>query len=102
MWRGVPVPTGEVIDGFPANIELLTVRARTEDGRVRSPDEVQQECARKVTAAVAEGRRVLLHLMDQSKTGLVSLADVERLGAAPERLGRLRGGRPARPGPGPR
>jgi hypothetical protein len=84
--RGVSVPQGEVIDGFPTDVELLAVRARSEDGGVRPADEVQEECARRVATAVASGRRVLLHLMDQSKTGLVCLADLDRIDAPRESL----------------
>jgi hypothetical protein len=82
--RGVPVPQGELIEGFPADVDLVAVRARSDEGRVRSAAEVHEECARGVSSAVARGRRVLLHLMDQSKTGLVSTADVDRLGVPRE------------------
>ena len=75
--RGVSVGQGAVIDGFPTDVELFAVRARGGDGRVRAAEDVRQECAQRVAEAIARGRRALIHLMDQSKTGLVSVVDFD-------------------------
>jgi hypothetical protein len=84
--RGAAVNKGAHIEGFPGDLELLPVRARTDGGRIRPAPEVNDECARSVAAALDRGRRVLLHLMDQSKTGVLALADVDALGAPRKKL----------------
>jgi hypothetical protein len=68
--RDRQVEKGALIEGFPNDVELVTVRARLEDGCSRSKDQVEVECAHKLASALARGRRVLFHIMDQSKTGL--------------------------------
>ena len=68
--RDRQVEKGALIEGFPSDVELMTVRARGEDGCSRSKDQVDVECADKLRSAIARGRRVLFHVMDQSKTGL--------------------------------
>ncbi len=70
--RGVPVTKGARIAGFPEHTRLVNVAIRTDDGVLRQTADVDAECRRKVAAEVAEGRRVLLHVMDQTKTGLVA------------------------------
>jgi hypothetical protein len=68
--RGADVSSGTVIEGFPADIRLETVSGRSERGAVRAAAAVNEECKTKIAAALAQNRRVLLHVMDQSKTGL--------------------------------
>ena len=57
--------------GF-APIEVQAVSSRSADGRPRPPAEVDAEVAALAEAAAAEGRPVLLVLIDVSKTGLMS------------------------------
>ena len=57
--------------GF-ASIEVQAVGARAADGRPRPPAEVDAEVEALARAAAAEGRPVLLVLIDVSKTGLMS------------------------------
>ena len=79
--RGAPVMKGAPVAGFPTDVELAEVRVRDESGVPRSAREVDAECAERVRAGVAREARVLLHVIDQSKTGLVapSLATLEAL-----------------------
>lgn len=70
--RGVGVTKGELIAGFPADIDLKSVAIRAPDGRIRGDDAIHGDSAAKAADAVASGRRVLLHLLDVSKTGLVA------------------------------
>jgi selenocysteine lyase/cysteine desulfurase len=70
--RGVAVTKGARIPGFPEHTRLVSVAIRTDDGVLRQMADVDAECRDKVAAEVAEGRRVLLHVMDQTKTGLLA------------------------------
>lgn len=80
--RGADVSPGTVIEGFPADIELITVAGRTPLGDVRAPAAVNTECQTKIAAAAVENRRVLLHVMDQSKTGLL-IPNVDWIATSP-------------------
>jgi len=75
--RGAGVAKGGLIDGFPADIELKSVAIRAPDGRVRGDDAIHADCAAQAADAVAAGRRVLLHLLDLSKTGVVAPLSVD-------------------------
>jgi hypothetical protein len=55
------------------------VAARDALGRARSPAEIDAECGAHLEEARRAGRRVLLHVLDQSKTGLLLPSDVDRL-----------------------
>jgi hypothetical protein len=77
--RDRQVEKGALIEGFPRDVELMTVRARSEDGCSRSKGQVDAECADKLASAIARDRRVLFHVMDQSKTGL-RLSDSDSIG----------------------
>ena len=70
--RGVRVAKGSAIEGFPADVEVVSVRARSIAGQVRRDQDVRTECTASVKAALSAGRRVVFHVMDQSKTGLKS------------------------------
>jgi hypothetical protein len=70
--RGVSVAKGTPIAGFPSDVALAEVPVRGDRGAVRSAEEIDAECTATVGAALARGARVLLHVMDQSKTGLVA------------------------------
>ena len=82
--RGVAVPRGARIDGFPDDTLLEVVALRGGDGRVRAASEVAADCDRIAAAAVAAGRRLLLHRVDVSKTGLLA-PDTETLQAIQSR-----------------
>jgi selenocysteine lyase/cysteine desulfurase len=69
--RGIAVTPGDPIEGFPTDTRLVTVSARTHQGAIRATAEVDAECTAKVASELAAGRRVLLHRMDQTKTGLI-------------------------------
>lgn len=64
-------PAGELIDVALA-CEAVAVPVRDEDGRPRIPEDVDAVVMARATAAVLQGRRVLLVLADATKTGLVS------------------------------
>lgn len=59
-------------DGCFDAIEVLSVPLREADGRTRPADHVDADVAVRVDEAVAQGRRVLLVMADQSKTGLIA------------------------------
>jgi len=68
--RGASVPKGETIDGFRDDTTLVAVAVRGADGSVRPAADVDADAASAVAAAVAAGRRPVLHILDVSKTGL--------------------------------
>jgi len=63
------VAYGELIEGFedPETI-VESVDIRDQDGMPRSPDSINDDVIRKVEASIAADRRVLIHLLDCSKT----------------------------------
>lgn len=69
---GRRVVKGEPIDGFARTTRVLKVAIRGEDGRLLPPDAVDAACIRLVEAEAGEGRTVLLHRLDLSKTGLLA------------------------------
>ncbi len=80
--RGGTVPKGELLAGMPGDIVRADLAVRCPDGTLIPPAEVDAACERLVGKAVANGRRVLLHYLDVSKTGLMapSFECVARLG----------------------
>ncbi len=70
--RGGTVAKGEPIDGMPADTRVLRVAIRDRAGRLLDPAQVDEACARMAQAEVAQGRLVLLHRLDLSKTGLLA------------------------------
>jgi hypothetical protein len=74
--RGVAVPKGKLIAGFPDDIALVTIPIRADDGSMRADAAIAAECAACAGRAVAAGRRVLLHVLDVSKTGIRAPAEV--------------------------
>lgn len=69
--QGALVEAGGTIAGFePGTVELCAVRLRNPDGTVRSPREISREVEDIADAAIGEGSRCLLHVLDSSKTGL--------------------------------
>ena len=78
------VSKGEVIEGFRGDTTVLPLAVRHADGSLRAAAEIEAECVALATASRQHGRRVLVHLLDLSKTGLLapSLACLERLQAS--------------------
>ena len=58
--------------GAPRPCQIVAAASREADGRLRPRETVDAEVAAQATAAASLGRRVLLVLMDVSKTGLIS------------------------------
>lgn len=79
---GEPVDVDAGIDGsaYP-NLSLATVAIRNEAGHLLDAAAIDQAVVQEVEAAISAGQRVLLHLIDVSKTGLIlpSLAVVDGL-----------------------
>jgi hypothetical protein len=69
--RGVSITKGDAIAGFPRTT-LVEVNVRDEAGALRPPADVDRDWLRAVEDALGRGARVLCHVMDQSKTGLVA------------------------------
>lgn len=68
---GNPAQKGAAIPGGRA-LEVVAVPARAADGSERPAAEVDAEVEALVAAAAARGRRVLLMLVDLSKTGVIA------------------------------
>jgi hypothetical protein len=68
--RGLAVSKGDPVPGYREDTELIAVAVRGADGSVRQPAEIDQDCVAAVEAAIAAGRRPILHILDVSKTGL--------------------------------
>ena len=81
--RGRTVAKGALIAGFPGDTRVLPVAIRDEAGRMLPQDAVDRTCVALVEAEAAQGRTVLLHRLDVSKTGLLApgLACIEALQA---------------------
>lgn len=61
-----------VDEGTAARVELAILQVRDQSGQPLAVDEVNRAAEALVECEVARGRRVLLHLLDTSKTGLVA------------------------------
>jgi len=70
--HGIPVAKGTQVAGLGDGVTIASVAIRSRDGAVRPVEAVDDEVARVATAAVGAGRRVLLHILDLSKTGLLA------------------------------
>jgi len=70
--RGVAVVKGGAIDGVPRDLEVSAVPVRAADGALRPAAEMLADCVERTADAVGRGRRVLFHILDQSKTGLLA------------------------------
>jgi len=81
---GHDVARAAPIAGFRPDTELANVPLRDAAGAVRPAAVVAAEVEAVVTAGVASGRRVILHVLDLSKTGLLApdFATIRRLRAA--------------------
>ena len=69
---GVAVEPHALVEGYDPATTLVTIDARCPDGSVACPDAVAEACTAAVERAVAAGGRAVLHLLDLSKTGLLS------------------------------
>ena len=69
---GHDVARAAAIEGFRADTELGSVALRAADGAARPADVVEAEIAPMVRQGLAEGKRVILHVLDLSKTGLLA------------------------------
>ena len=69
---GRRVVKGKLIDGFASTTRVLKVAIRGEDGRLLPSHAVDAACIRMAEAEAGEGRTVLLHRLDLSKTGLLA------------------------------
>jgi hypothetical protein len=67
---GHDVSRAAPILGFRADTQLAQIPLREMNGTVRPPAAVEAEIAATVAEGVAAGRRVILHVLDLSKTGL--------------------------------
>jgi hypothetical protein len=79
--RGVAVEKGARIAGLADDVELAAVALREPTGTARLRVIVDAEVEHAVCQAIEAGRRVLLHVLDVSKTGLLapSAACIARL-----------------------
>jgi len=73
---------GEPVDGFPVDsVEVVVLDLRGEGGALLSTEELDSQIRDQVLQSLAGGKRVLLHLLDCSKTGIggPSLSTVQHL-----------------------
>ena len=68
--RGVRVEQTAPIEGYRGSTQVQTVELRDGAGALRDAADVAAECARIAEAGVTAGRRVMLHHLDVSRTGL--------------------------------
>ncbi|GBD57639.1 hypothetical protein [Gluconobacter wancherniae] len=75
------VGKGDLIEGFDEDVHLLGVAIRHPDGTARPVEDIDAECRSLAMQEFAAGRHVLLHRLDQSKTGIAapSMALVDEL-----------------------
>jgi hypothetical protein len=86
---GSDVHKGELLAGLEeVDIKVETVAIRDDDGRPRMPDEIDADVVSVAEAALGDGRSVVVHVLDTSKTGLGGLTR----GAA-ERIAKAAAGR---------
>ena len=70
---GRHVAVGEPVDAAAtARTTLVTLAVRAENGDLLPSSVIDAAAVQAVEAAIAAGRRVLLHLLDTSKTGLIA------------------------------
>lgn len=86
---GIAVQPLALIEGYRDDTDLRVLELRDGNGAVRSAADISGECAGIAAAATAAGRRVVLHHLDVSRTGLLA-PDTSALMAIQERQsGRL-------------
>lgn len=70
--RGRAVAREAPVAGFRADTGLAAIRLREASGEIRPLAKVEAEIAETLAAGIAAGRRVVLHALDCSKTGLLA------------------------------
>jgi hypothetical protein len=70
--RGQNVTFETPIAGFRPDTALANIALRHADGSLRPIETVEAEIGETVAAAIGQGRRVILHALDLSKTGLLA------------------------------
>lgn len=79
---GHDVQPGQTVDGtLAASTRLIEIAVRDSAGRPRTSAHIETLIAEAAHAAIAEGRRPLIHIVHGSKTGLIlpSLAHIDAL-----------------------
>lgn len=69
---GASVCKGDLVAGFPDDTICVDLPLRDTEGQLRPEAEVTAACQKDITDQLAQGRRVLLHVLDLSKTGLLA------------------------------
>src|SRR5690554_547240 len=80
--RGGSVESGSPIPGFDQRkISYHDIEIRLDDGSVRDEDEIMAEYVDQIEQAIAANRKVLLHMIHRTKTGLIipSFNQLEKL-----------------------
>ncbi len=70
--RGIAVEALSLIDGYRGDTEVEYIALRDGNAALRAAEDIDAECAGIAAAAVAAGRRVMLHRLDISRTGLLA------------------------------
>ncbi|MGC9268711.1 hypothetical protein [Acidiphilium sp.] len=70
--NGHDVAKASPIAGFRPDTEFVTIPLRNDEGDVRQSANVEADVTTAVAAAIGAGRRVILHALDLSKTGLLA------------------------------
>jgi hypothetical protein len=76
------VTKGEPIDGFSCDrVQLVKIALRDESGKAQPLSKIDSQVVSSVQQAIIDGKKVLLHVLDCSKTGLSgpSIETVEKL-----------------------
>lgn len=79
---GCHIPKADPLNGFPVHqLDVQAIGVRDEAGKPRRDDELERDLEARIERAIAANCRVLLHLVDSSKTGLTrpSLAFAEAM-----------------------
>jgi hypothetical protein len=66
---GSIVEKGAVVAGFDPRTTLVEIRLNELDGSMRAMAAIDDDCSQAVAHGVAEGRKILLHVLDVSKRG---------------------------------
>ncbi|WP_244150492.1 hypothetical protein [Acetobacter malorum] len=69
---GASVCKGELVAGFPDDTICVDLPLRDAEGQLRPEAEVTAACQKDIQDQLVKGRRVLLHVLDLSKTGLLA------------------------------
>ncbi|HEY1720819.1 MAG TPA: hypothetical protein VGG27_06215 [Magnetospirillaceae bacterium] len=69
---GAVVMQNEVVNGFPEGMKIERLAIRNSQGRPIPPDTLAEPIAGVIARERAAGRRVILHVLEGSKTGLVA------------------------------